>query len=195
MCFSDQNNCIRGFPDIPVSEVSHRTRNDNIILTLLVPEMNFTSDATIIGVTVAGRNLSRNPRSQIQIWRRNSSQNSDIEFYHQVEHSVPIQVPNRVFGAGGVCMAAQRIAGDTFWCILKDNLQVPVQAGDIFGLELPRTRAIEIFFTQGGPVNHIFEGQPGTTVNLSNNASFSKAQQLPQIMLNLTSGTIYYCIF
>ena len=92
-------------------------------------------------------------------------------------------------------MAAQKIVGDTFWCILKDNLQIPVQAGDIFGLELPRTSNIEILFTRGGPVNHVFAGQPGTTVYLSNNASFSKAQQLPQIMLNLTSGTIYYCIF
>ena len=164
-----------------------------MILTLLVPEMNFTCDATIIGVTVAGRNLNGNPHSQIQIWRRNSSQNSDIEFYHQVERSVSIQVPKKV--SGGVCMAAQRIVGDTFWCILKDNLQVPVQSGDIFGLELPSTSNSEILFTRGGPVNHVFEGRPGTTVNLSNNASFSKAQQLPQIMLNLTSGTIYYCIF
>ena len=87
-------------------------------------------------------------------------------------------------------MAARRIVGDTFWCILNDNLQVSVQPGDILGIELPRTSNIEILFTNGGPVNYVFNGRPGSTVNLSNNESFSKVQQLPQIVFNLTSGKL-----
>jgi hypothetical protein len=180
---SDQDNCIRGFPDIVVSEVNRRTRNNNIV-TLLIPAMNFTCDASIVGFIVAGKRLNNWPHCKIYVWQRNHSQNSDI--YHQVGRNVSIHVPNGV--AGGVCMAARKIVGDTFWCILKDNLQVQVQPGDVLGIELPQTNNIEILFTNGGPVNYIFDGRPGRTVNLSNNESFSKAQQLPQIVFNLTSG-------
>ena len=43
------SNCIRGFPDIPVSQVDGRTTTTNMT-TLLIPEMNFTRNASIIGL-------------------------------------------------------------------------------------------------------------------------------------------------
>ena len=89
-------------------------------------------------------------------------------------------------------MAARAIVGDTLWCILYNTYRISVQPGDILGIELPSTRNTEILFTNGGPVNYVFDGQPGSTVNLSNNESFSKAQQLPQIVFSLTSGKINY---
>ena len=176
------NNCIRGFPDIPVSEVGPHTRNS--ITTLLIPEMNFTCNATIVGFIVAGRNLDIYswPYSRVQIWHRNSSQNSSV--YYQVRFGF--------FVTFGVCVAARAIVNDTFWCILRDRLQVSVRPGDILGLELPNND--EIFFTSGGPVNYIFGHRPNSNVNLSNNGTYSNAQQLPQIVFNLTSGDSELCV-
>ena len=140
---------------------------------------------------MAGRGLNTSPRSQIQIWHKNSSQNSNI--YYQSGNSISVHVPYSA-DSGDVCMAARRIVGDTFWCILHYGLQITVQPGDILGLLLPATDTYdnEIFFTNGGPVNHVFEHQAdqlGSIVNLSDtNRSYSIVQQLPQITFNLTSG-------
>ena len=184
------SDCIRGFPNIPVSEVGHHTKNITNT-TVLIPGMNFTCNASIVGFIVAGRALDREPHSQIQIWRKNSSQNSAV--YYRASHSVNVSVPNA--RSGGVCMAARRIIGNTFWCILKNNMQFTVQSGDILGLVLPNTTNNEILLTNGGPVNHVFElqGQLGSYVNLSTpyNRNYSVTQLLPQIAFNLTSGKQY----
>ena len=174
--YSDSN-CIRGVLDIPVSEVGSRTR-DSGITTLLIPEMNFTCNATIVGFIVAGSDLNSGPHSQVQIWRKNNS-----AVYYQVGNF-------SVDTAGGntVCMAERAIVGNTRWCTLRNNLLVSVQPGDIFGLELPSTNDDEIFFTSGGPVNYVFGCRLNSNANLSNNGSYTIAQQLPQIVLNLTSG-------
>ena len=173
--YSDSNsNCTRGFPDIPVSEVGRRTTTN--MTTLLIPEMNFTCNAKIIGFTVAGRSLS--PYSHIQIWRKKNS-----SMYYKVEDfSVH----------GDVCVAMQTRVGNTFLCILQDNFQVSVQPGDILGLELPATDSDEILFTNGGPTNYIFNhwSQMDYNINLSLSNGSSTAQQLPQIIFNLTSGKL-----
>ena len=169
------SNCIRGFPDIPVSEVGGRTRNTSIT-TLLIPEMNFTHNASIVGFIVAGRRLYREPYSQIQIWRKNSSQNSTT--YYQTGHSVTVHVPLNQH-SGGACAAVRRIVGDTFWCVLQDNLQITVQAGDILGLVLPSTNDNGIFFTNGGPINYVLEHhgqQLGSNINFSHNGKYATAQ-------------------
>ena len=138
---------------------------------------------------MAGRNLSDEPHSQVQIWHKNSSPSSSI--YYQVgKFNISLR--------DGVCVATGAIVGDTFWCILHDNFSVPVQQGDIFGLELPATDSDEILFTSGGPMNYIFK-HPNQLdsyiyINLSHNRS-STAQQLPQIMFNLTSGINYVFMF
>ena len=159
---------------MPVSEVGRRTRNS--ISTLLIPEMNFTCNATIVGFIVAGSALNSLPHSQVQIWRQNSS-----HIYNQVESF-------SVNTAGSVCEGERTITGNTLWCILRNNLQVSVQPGDIFGLELPSTNDGEIFFTSGGPVNYVFECQLDSNVNLSNTDYM--ADQQPQIAFNLTSGKL-----
>ena len=174
--------CIRGFPDIPVSEVGDRTRNTKLI-TLLIPEMNFTRNASIVGFIVTGRSLSGGSHSKVQFWRMNNSQNSAA--YYRVGN-VSLHVHT---SSGGVCIT-RTVVGNTLLCILHDNLQVSIQPGDIFGLELPRTGTDEIWFTNGGPVNHVFEHQLGSYANLSDNGSYSNAQQLPQIILNFTSGKL-----
>ena len=146
--------------------------------TLLIPEMNFTCTASVVGFIVSGRNLGNGPHSRVQIWRESSGS------YYQVGLSISIHE--------GACVAMQRIVGDTHWCLLHENLQVSnsVQPGDILGLELPATNSDEVLFINGGPTNYIFRhpNQLDSNTNLSLNGR-ATAQQLPQIIFNLTSGT------
>jgi hypothetical protein len=153
---------------------------------LLIPKLNFISNASIIGYTVAGGQLDSQPHSQLQIWHQTGSQNSAI--YSRIGNSIPVNVPSsRGSASGPVCLASQRIVQDIFWCILHDNLKVSVQPGDILGLELPQTNGTEIWFTSEGPVNYVFENRLGSNVNLSH--ADSTPQQLPQILFNFTSGS------
>ena len=145
--------------------------------------MNFTCSTSIVGFTVAGRNLNHEPHSHVQIWRKSS-----FAVYYPV---------GNFFIHGGVCVAAGIIVGGTFWCILHNNFSVPVQPGDILGLELPATDSDEILFsTSGGPMNYIFRhpSHLDSIINLSHNRS-STAKQLPQIMFDLTSGINYVFMF
>ena len=174
--YSDSN-CIRGFPDVPVSEVGRRTTTINMT-TLLIPEMNFRCTASIVGFIVAGRDSDVIPHSRVQIWRKNAS-----GMYYQVGN----------FSAhDGVCVAVQATVGHTYknLCILQDNFRVSVQPGDILGLELPAIDSNEILFTNEGPTNYIFKhpNQLDSNINPSLNGS-STAQQLPQIIFNLSSGS------
>ena len=151
--------------------------------TLLIPEMNFTCNASVVGFIVSGRNLSDGLHSRVQIWRMISSQSSGR--YYQV---------GNVLIHDGACVAMQEIVGDTYLCILHNNFRVSVQPGDILGLELPATDSDEILFTDGGPINYIFRhsNQLDSNTNLSLNGS-STVQQLPQIIFNLTSGKKLFC--
>ena len=143
------------------------------IQNLLIPEMNFTCSASIVGFIVAGRNSGDIPHLRVQIWRKNRS-----SMYYQV---------GQFSAHDGVCA----IVGYTYLCILQDSFQVSVQPGDILGLELPATDSDEILFTNGGPTNYIFKhpSQLDSNTKLSLNGS-STAQQLPQIVFNLTSGKL-----
>jgi hypothetical protein len=156
--------------------------------TLLIPEMNFTCTASIVGFIVSGTFLDDGPHSQVQIWRKSISPSSTGSYY-QVGN-VPVH--------DGSCVAMQEIVDDTYYlCILHDNFQVSVQSGDILGLELPATVSDEILFTNGGPTNYIFRhlNQLDSSINLSLNGSSATAQQLPQIIFFLTSGKPMTCVF
>ena len=172
--------CVRGFPDMPVFEVGARTRNDTVITTL-IPDMNFTYNATIAGFIVAGRMLNREPYSKIQIWRQNSSQ---FGVYYRIQPDIDI------VNIDIVCVSAIRVVNNVHSCILNDEYQVSVQPGDILGLELPQTNQdddSEIFFTSGGPKNYIFESKMTSPIELNDSNYILRAQQ-PQIVFNLTSG-------
>ena len=153
-------------------------------VTLLIPEMNFTCFASIIGFAVAGIAFSKAPYSQIQIWRKDNSQDT---IYHKV-NTISVNTNNN----GSVCVA-KRIIGNTYsiWCILFDAAHV--QPGDILGLELMDHSNNEIFFAKGQPENYVFRQQLGINVSISNsdNNSYTITQQLPQIILNFTLGMIF----
>ena len=177
-----EEDCTQGFPDIPTPKVSSYMRNS--VVTLLIPEMNFTCNASIIGFAVAGMAFHRTPYSKIQIWRKTNPLDS---VYYKVG-SISMNTASN----GGVCVGGQNlIVGNTYWCILFDAAQISVQPGDILGLELQgrNNNNNEIFFIKGGPKNYVFQRRLDTNINISNNDnSYTLTQQLPQITLNFTLG-------
>ena len=106
---SNCSKCVSGFPDMPVVEVDHRTDPDSVT-THLIPDMNFTYPATIVGFIVAGRMFNREPYSKIQIWRQNSSQPG---FYYRVE-------PDIIMDRNMVCVSSFRF-NSVLLCILNDT--------------------------------------------------------------------------
>ena len=156
-------------------EVDHRT-DPNSVTTHLIPDMNFIYPATIVGFIVAGRNFIREPHSKIQIWRQNSSHPG---VYYRVE-------PDIIFHRDMVCVSSFQVVNNVVLCILNDDYRVSVQPGDFIGLELPQTSDDrEVYFTSGGPINYVFQGELNSTIEL-NDTDFTQLQ--PQIAFNLTSG-------
>ena len=178
---SDVTKCASGFPDIPVSVVSC-CRNNGDSETILIPEMNFSCNATIFGFIVA-RNQNMFLDFQIQIWRKNLSESLG---YYKVESNIEINTKSTL---GDVCSYRNRVVmNHIVWCILNDGLQVSVQPGDILGLEL---RKNDIHFMTGVFNNYIFEGQLQSSMALLNDTNVTITQQIPQIAFNLTSGNEY----
>ena len=173
---NDCSKCVTGFTDRPAFQVGQRTGpwpGGNNVLTILIPDMNFTYNATIAGFIVAGTNF-RN--SKIQIWRQNCSQPGT---YYKAQSDIIVN------GASG-CVSWVTIAMGIHFCILK-SMAVSVQPGDFLGLEIPRTNENSgIYFTSGGPENYVFTGALNSPVELANNSAV--VQQRPQIAFNLTSG-------
>ena len=164
---------------MPVFEVDHRTTNDSV-MTMLIPAMKFTKNATIAGFTVAGTMFNRKPHSKIQIWRQNTSQPC---VYYKVQ-------PNITVNANTVCISLVKVVNNIRSCILN-TMAVSVQPGDFLGLELPQTsNNSEIYFTSGGPDNYVFRGALNSPVELVNESDFmvDRVQQQPQIIFSLTSG-------
>ena len=176
---SDVTKCASGFPDSPVSVVSCCMNNGDLV-TILIPEMNFSCNATIFGFIVADTGLMP-PHSLIQIWRKNMSESLG---YYKVGSN--IEINPRPTARGGVCSYRNRVVTKRIvWCIFNDDLQVSVQPGDILGLEL---RNNGINFTTGVINNYIFEGQLQSSMALLNDTNVTITQQIPQIAFNLTSG-------
>ena len=173
---------------MPVFEVGHGTSSKNAI-TYLIPGMNFTYPATIVGFIVAGTSLNQEPHSKIQIWRRKSSQSC---VYYRVESEIVVNIDI-------VCVSLFEVVDNVFSCILNDTYRVSVQSGDFLGLELPQTSDDrKIYFTSGGPTNYIFQGELNSTIELINDSGYTTmkakkdtlktVQSQSQIALNLTLG-------
>lgn len=135
---SQSKDCTRGFPgNSLVSEINNYMRSSESTVTLLIPAMNFTCNVTIAGFAVAGTSLNRGLHSQLQIWRKNNSQNS---VYYKAGNIIVNTSPG-----GGICASWLMIVGITYWCTLFEVSQLSVQPGDILGLQLPNNNN-EILF-------------------------------------------------
>ena len=158
--------------------------------TRLIPEMSFTCNGTIVGFTVAGRQLSgRSTDPIIQVWRENSSQ---PDVYYKTSTGIVI---DEVVCAQTSIVFRGSNDDRVLQCNLNEANQVSVQDGDIFGLKLPQrdnsTFRLTFASVSRGPTNHVFDEQDLSSPAVLCNAANSMSQELPQIVLQVQSGILY----
>ena len=105
----------------------------------------------------------------------------DRLLYYKTGRDIPIVDSNEV------CLR-DRIGGQVFRCTLNEAYQVSVQPGDILGLELPPEidDDFDIFFTEHGPENYVFEGSLTSPANLSE--ADRVTNHMPQINFTVMLG-------
>ena len=170
-----------GFPDEVVAEGSGRGERDRWT-TRLFPDMKFGCVGTIVGVTTAILNSNGSPRPKLQIWRENETQSG---LYHNTISSSNIEIRN----SNHQCYQ-RNLNNRMLQCTLKEDLHISVQPGDFLGLEIPPINGndLEIYFKAGGPTNLVFQGQLGSTVDLSTEAHATTNDE-PQITFLVVLGT------
>ena len=160
------------------------------VTNVLIPEMNFTCNGTITGLTFAGEleNGSQNPT--IQIWREDHSRPG---VYYRTGADIVI---NEVLCEGGFTQMFGEMFAGVFHCNLIETARRPVQPGDVLGLELaPQSNdAIDLSFARviKGPTNYVFsEEQLLSSLSVVLSGSDSVNQDLPQIMF-MVSGMLLH---
>ena len=149
------------------------------IETRLIPSMRFTCSGTIVALIVTGRRQNGTHDPKLQIWREDKAQ---CGFYQKF-------VPDIVLRTTSCSNITHLVPESVFYCALKQSIHVSVQFGDILGIELPPTNdaSFDLYFTDRGPVNYVFQQQLSSTVNTITKSSVVKEQ--PQITLDIISGT------
>ena len=160
--------------------------------TILIPEMNFSCNGTIVNVTAIGRWLegwstdrSRYPR--LQIWREDISKEG---VYYKISNGEILLRPPR-----GNCtrLARDDVPGAVI-CngTLPMNRYVSINSGDIVGLTLPNNMSttFEVLYSNSTLTNFVYFGSntDRRTLNLSN---VSEKLQ-PLISLDIIPGTYHY---
>lgn len=141
--------------------------------------MQFTCKGTIVGYTITGRNRNGTQDPRIQIWRENKAQCG--KYYKPVSDIVVHES-----SCANVTALDSVAPAQIFHCSLKPSAHIQVQMGDVFGLELPRTDNddFELYFTDGGPTNYVFQRRITTsTIELATSSSTTEEQ--PQIILDI----------
>ena len=149
------------------------------ITTRLIPEMRFTCTGTIVGYSVSLRIPNTDYSPEIQIWRENSSQPG---VYYKKQDAIVINTT--------ACNAVYSNSNGVFNCTLNQGAQIPVQAGDILGLELPASDTNRgMLSTRSGsaPTNYVFE-QLSLSSPVLLSSSSSLVYELPQIAFEIDSG-------
>ena len=144
------------------SEGSARGR-PNTIETRLLFSVTFTCNGTIVGWTVAGKMGAGTLYPELQVWRANTSKG--YNYFYKPGQDIPI-----VF-EGSTCELVTQTCGQIFHCRLSPDNHVPVQAGDILGVELPplSNSGFQLFFIDSVPdtQNHfIYRRQLSSTVTI-----------------------------
>ena len=182
--------CIENFKDMVSSSGGRRGAIDTI-QTRLIPSMRFTCNGTIVAFTVTGRgrNGAQLQDPKIQIWRENRAQCSSYK------KSVSEIIVNATSCSNLTQLESTKPA-QIFYCALKSSSQVPVQLGDFLGIELPPVSDsdFDLYFTDEGPMNYVFQQQLSSTVDTINTSCVVDEQ--PQITLDIVSGkTINLILF
>ena len=113
-------------------------------------------------VAVVDRNGQQRPK--LQIWRPIGDCHTESNVYYKPGLDISI------FRSSPMCLRG-RLNGGIFRCTLNETYQnlMSVQPGDILGIELPpeNDTDFDVYFTERGPENYVFEESLVSTVNLS----------------------------
>ena len=144
--------------------------------------MKFGCFGSIVQVTAAVVGDGGRQTSKIQIWRENNTQSG---LYHKISSSDIL-----VRRHNPPCYQNSLISSGIFQCTLREDMRISVQPGDFLGLEIPPINSddLEIHFKAGGPTNLVFQGQLGSTVDLSTE-SHATTNDEPQITFLVVLGT------
>ena len=175
--FSLDFQCSIGYPVLASSDHTGRGTRSNTV-TQLIPDLNFTCDGIITQFTIGGLVIPDGTQDpKIQIWRECPNQSG---VYFKPVPDIPADV--------SVCMGGVKpLAVGLYECTLNGAFRVQVQAGDILGLELPPTddQDFEVYFTSGGPINYVFQGQIVSAAELANRDG--EVEEQPQINVTILS--------
>jgi hypothetical protein len=139
------------------------TGNHNRIV--LIPEMNFTCNGSIVGYKAAG---SITGNHEIQVWRETSHPHPGVH-YDKIDGR---QIGDSSCTAAGPGLVKCRL--------MHPDSEISVQSGDILGLKLPRTSELMFATATKAPTNYVFREGVSTSV--------ASPELLPQITLEIESG-------
>ena len=166
--------------DLSCTEGTVRGLNDTIETRLLF-SMSFTCLGTIVGWTVAGRMGEGTQYPKLQVWRGNSSQCDDC--YYKPGQDIPVDIE------GSACDIITQTCGQIFQYRLTAANQVPVQPGDILGVELPPLddNGFELLFTSvpNTQDHFIFRYQLSSTVQVTRESGRSFQHLDDQLLVSL----------
>lgn len=176
-----QLQCLTSTNLLCTSEGHVRGRDDTIETRLLF-SVNFTCSGTIVGWTVAGTMGQGVIFPALQVWRANHSQGDN--YYYKPSQDIPI-----VF-KGSACVIVTQTCDQLFHCRLSPSNQIPVQAGDILGVELPplTNSGFQLFFIKVVPntQNHfIFRRQLSSAVTIETVVEHSFPLYDDQMLISL----------
>ena len=150
--------------------------------------MRFACNGTIVGLTVTGMDRDTGPQDpKIQVWRENKSQCGS---YQKLASEIIVHRSS----CNSVTLLSSVMPAQIFYCVLKQKCQVSVQYGDVLGIELPpiNDADFDFYFTDGGPINYVFQQQLSNEIDMNINRPLMVEEQ-PQITLNIDSGIASYC--
>lgn len=179
--------CTDNFKDTVTTGGSRKGKSAEIE-TRLIPSMRFTCSGTIVGFTVAGEPTKKGAQDpKIQVWREIEAKCGSYR------RPVPEIVINMTT-CSSLAQLESKASPQVFHCTLNKSSRVPVQYGDVLGIELPpiSDAHFELYFTGNpGSVNYIFQQQLPSVVDTAN--KLSVVEECPQIKLDIISG-IYIAI-
>ena len=157
--------CTHGFPSVQDVKGLRIKKIINFNSIRLIPEMNFTCRSTIVTVIVAGRpqsgglqnNMMRKPM-KLQIWRLENPTIVDGRYQRAENINLMFNICSEINVNEIRINLYNNIS--IYECILKKNVQVSVEPGDIIGIELPPEPIANFGLysvTESGLTNYIFE--------------------------------------
>ena len=169
-----------GFPSRLAYRVFPHPASSSRSVLVLIPEMNFTCNGSIVGYTVAGLG-SITENHEIQTWREREISHSQSGVHYNKITASNRQIRNNLCTGG-----LQKIHNDD---MLHCNLTtgISVRSGDILGLKLPHNSRLAFAAATKAPNNYVFSEE----VNSASVESISSHQLLPQITLEIESGILW----